>query len=228
MKRAQPLPAHRVRACAVAFALGFSSVSYEVSAQSRPFTSGSADDGVYGRLSSDSVLSAEVGGGIAFASGTVAPALSASLRFRALDTGGVFVFYQNAIGTSAGAARNDALGLGLDLRPLTLARIFQDWERGPRALDLFLDSIGLELGASVVNIGANWGTQSGLAWVLGTGFEYPLWWGSSTALTLRLSARWIHAHPSDAWVASLAPSDTVSVTGLLVLRTMVNLGHVGR
>ena len=205
----------------------FCGVSSSALAQNRP----TASDGVYGRLSADTVLSAEIGGGISIASNpvsptiapTIAPTVSTSLRVRALDSAGIFVFYQNAFGPT----RNDALGLGLDLRPLMLARIFQDWERGPRTLDLFIDSIGLELGLSVQNIGAQWGATSGLSWVFGAGAEVPLVWGASTALCLRLSARWLHSHPSDVWAATVGPNDTVSINMLLVLRTMTNVGHVG-
>jgi hypothetical protein len=201
--------------------LSFFSLCATARAQQRP----ALNDGVYGRLSADSVLSAEAGAGVTVtpsATTVASPAASATVRFRALDSAGLFLFYQS----SFTATRNDALGLGVDLRPLTLARIFQDWERGPRALDLFVDSIGLELGVSVLNVGGAWGVNSGLAWVFATGAELPLWWGASSALCLRGSVRWLHSHPSDAAVASAQASDSLTVAGLLVFRTMVNVGHL--
>jgi hypothetical protein len=180
------------------------------------------DDGVYGRLANDTVLSAEVGGGLALSNGELRGAFAATLRARALDTGGLFVGYQIA----PGAIRHDALSLGLDLRPLTLARIFQDWERGPRTLDLFIDSIGLELGAAWVRPGLAWGNGSGIAWVFGAGAEVPLWWSSGNAVCLRAHVRWTHAAPSDALAPSSAQDDSLFVTANLVFRAMANLGHV--
>ncbi len=185
-------------------------------------TEAPSDDGVYGRLSRDTVLSIEAGGGLGLSNGEPRGAFASTLRARALDTGGVFLSYQLA----PGDPRHDAIALGLDLRMLTLARIFQDMERGPRTLDLFLDSIGLELGAAWVRPGLPWGRGSGIAWVLGTGAELPLAWRSGDAVTLRAGVRWVHSTGSDALAPSATSDDAVFVTASLVLRAMANLGHV--
>ncbi|MDP3274896.1 MAG: hypothetical protein Q8Q09_06830 [Deltaproteobacteria bacterium] len=178
-------------------------------------------DGVYGRLDHDTALSVEAGGGIAVSNGALRPGFSATIRARALDTLGLFAGYDHAFG----AVRHDAISLGLDLRVLTLGRIFSDLERGPRTLDLFLDSITLELGASLVRPGERWGQGSGIAWIVGGGAELPLYWNQGTALMFRASVRWIHASAFDPHAPSAQADDAVFVTGSLVLRTMASLGH---
>lgn len=191
-------------------------------AQPRAEPAAPSDDGVYGRLRRDTVLSLEAGAGVAFVAGEVRPAVAGALRARALDTIGPFVAYQFV----PGASRQDALGLGLDLRVLTLARIFSNLERGPRTLDLWLDSIGLELGAAWIRPGAPWGSGSGVGWWLGGGMELPVYWSSGDAFCLRLQARWVHSSITDALATGLVSDDSVQITANLVLRLMANLGHV--
>jgi hypothetical protein len=63
-----------------------------------------------------------------------------------------------------------------------MARIFSDLERGPRLLDLWLDSIGLELGAAWLRPGAPVHQGSGVGFWLGAGMELPLFWSSGDAV----------------------------------------------
>lgn len=182
-------------------------------------------DGVYGRLSRDAVFSGDLHGGVLLgtlrgpspepppAGGIAAPAVALTLRARALDMSGVFVGYHFAF---AGAERRDALSVGVDFRPFYFGRLFSDLEHGPRALDLFIDSIGLDLGVSWWRPGAQ---GSGFAFVLGTGAELPLVWSDETAqgLTVRLGVTWHHAIAGDV----LGPGGDGNAL-------LVTLGLVGR
>ena len=177
-------------------------------------------DGAYGRLRADTTLSLEAACGIGVVGNEVRPAFSAGARIRALDMTGVFISYDAAFGST----RADALGVGVDLRPLMFARIFSNWEVGPRWLDLMVDSIGIELGVALRDLGATWNAGSGLGFVLGGGVELPLVWSDGTGLTARLGVRWIHSDPWDAEGAQTP--DMVQFTLGIVGRTMVNLGLV--
>lgn len=180
------------------------------------------DDGVYGRLRRDTVFVIEGGGGFALTNNEVRPSFNGTLRARALDTIGLFAAYQNA----PGASRSDALGLGLDLRILTLGRIFSDLERGPRLLDLWLDSIGLELGAAWTRPGAALNQGSGVGFWLGGGMELPLFWSSGDAFCLRLQGRWTHSSAFDGLASGPFQDDSFTLSANLVVRLMANLGHV--
>lgn len=171
-------------------------------------------DGVYGRLRQDLVLSLEVTGGLALAPGEPRGALAGNFRFRALDTAGFFLGYQAALPTP----RYDALALGVELRPLFLGRLFLDLERGPRTLDLFADSFGLELGVAWLRPGAPWGNGSGLALVVGTGVELPLYWADGSGLLARLGLRWLHGTGFDSGTPG----------GLSGEALLLTLGFVGR
>lgn len=207
----------------VAFVALSSLVSREARAQSGAVAP--SDDGVYGRLSRDTVFVLEAGGGVAFTPNTdsVRPSFNGTFRVRALDTIGLFASYQNA----PGASRYDALGLGLDLRILTLGRIFSDLERGPRTLDLWLDSIGLELGAAWTQPGAPLHQGSGVGLWLGGGMELPLYWNSGDAFCLRLQGRWTHSSAFDGLASSAGQDDSFTLSANLVVRLMAHTGHVG-
>ena len=149
-------------------------------------------DGMYGRLERDVVLSAELSAGAAQAHGADwAPAADVTLRARYLDMAGVALGFRRTFA----AQRDDALFLAVDLRPAFFARVNFDFQRGPRWLDLLLDSIGLELGAAWVRPGE--GRGEGAAALVGVGMELPLHWrDGAEAVMLRASARWTLA---DAW-----------------------------
>lgn len=154
---------------------------------------GSDRDGIYGRLGGDLVLSAEAYGG--FTSRDEGGALGgAAFRLRALDTAGLVLGYDWAFTRE----RGDALWFGVDFRPVMLARISYDDERGPRWYDLMIDSLGIDLGASWSRPGAALGAGSGLTFMLGTGVEVPLTWADGGGWLVRLSGRWYSAQRWDA------------------------------
>lgn len=216
----------RISVAFVLVAAGLSLIDSPAHAQSSAAVpraqSATNDDGVYGRLRRDTVFVLEGGGGFAVGGGEVRPSFNGTVRARALDTIGLFAAYQNA----PGASRSDALGLGLDLRILTMARIFSDLERGPRLLDLWLDSIGLELGAAWLRPGAPVHQGSGVGFWLGAGMEVPLFWSSGDAFCLRLQGRWTHSSAFDGLASGPVQDDSFTLSANLVVRLMANLGHV--
>jgi hypothetical protein len=125
-------------------------------------------DGAYGRLDGD--LSLELGAGVATAAG--APALALEGRALYLETAGVLVHYADALGGDD-ATTTRAIGLGVAMRPLFLARFAKDAERGPPRLDLLVDSLTLDLGALwSARRGASLAPDPGLA--LGLSVAIPL------------------------------------------------------
>ena len=104
------------------------------------------EDGVYGRLAGDLMLSAELG-----ISETVGDERSRgeSLAARAsllyLITAGLFVQYNESFDIDSQPITR-SLTSGVELRPLFLGRWAEDTERGPALLDLWLDSLSLTLG----------------------------------------------------------------------------------
>lgn len=156
------------------------------------FAHAQRNDGMYGRLERDLVLSAELSGGAAQPHGDDwAPAADLTLRARYLDMAGVALGFRRTFA----ARRDDALFVAVDLRPAFFARVNFDFQRGPRWLDLMLDSIGLELGAAWVRPGE--GRGEGVAALVGVGVELPLYWrDGAEAVMLRAGARWTLA---DGW-----------------------------
>jgi hypothetical protein len=98
-------------------------------------------DGSYGRVDGD--LSVVFGLGATIA--PRAPRPSAELRLRYLDSVGVFCTYEDSFGISTDPRR--VLTGGIEIRPLFVGRWLQGYEFGIDRLDLFIDSLGLELGA---------------------------------------------------------------------------------
>lgn len=179
--------------------------------------------GVYGRLDGDLVLSVEALGAWHADGGGASGALSVAARARYLEMTGLALGYDRAF-TSA---RRDALWLAVDFRPAWLARFTNDLERGPRWLDLLLDSIGVELGAAWVRPGEPIGRGGGFGFVLGGGAELPLVWSRGDGLMLRVGARWISARAWDAQGTG-ALDGSVELGVGLVLRTLVRTGLMGR
>jgi hypothetical protein len=143
-------------------------------------------DTTYGRIEGDVALS--LGAGATF--GPRAPRGAVDLRFRYLDTAGLFVAYEDGAVFGASAVPERLAVVGAELRPLFLAR----WGTGlgfarPR-LDLFLDSFGLELGVFWAQLpGEAFAKTSGLQF--GVGLEFPL--------AARASGPWIGLHPGLRW-----------------------------
>lgn len=99
-------------------------------------------DGAYGRLDGDSLLVIEAGAAIAEGG----PSLVAGVRGLYLSTAGGYARYVEGFGDDD-LATDRSIALGVELRPLFLARFAQDWETGPAHLDLVLDSFAIDVGA---------------------------------------------------------------------------------
>lgn len=180
------------------------------------------DDGIYGRIRGDLVLSGEVLGGALSATDEVRPSLSVALRARYLDVVGLAAGYDVALR----GPRYDALSLAVDFRPLFWVRVNYDLQQGPRWLDLFIDSIGLELGAAWLRPGEAYGAGAGLAMLLGAGFELPLAWSNGRGVLLRVAGRWFASEPWDA--QGTGRDDTgYALSAGLVVRTITRSGLVG-
>jgi hypothetical protein len=98
-------------------------------------------DTTYGRVDGD--LGVSIGAGATF--GPSAPRAAADVRFRYLDTAGLFGFYEDGLSATSSDPRR-LFGLGFEVRPLFLGRWLVGSEIGVSWLDLFIDSLGLELG----------------------------------------------------------------------------------
>lgn len=98
--------------------------------------------------------------------------VTADLRLRYLSTAGVFGTYEDGASFDTSAEPRRALAFGIELRPLFLGRWATDRELGRPRLDMFIDSLGLELGAVFQEPkGARFGAKPGLQ--MGLGVELP-------------------------------------------------------
>jgi hypothetical protein len=130
---------------------------------------GGASEATYGRVAGDMTFVVAAGG--AMASG--GPRVEGELRVRYLESAGLFATYEDGSFAGSSADPQRVLAGGLELRPLFLARWLKGHETSQPVLDLTIDSIGLELGATVVQpSGASFGARTGLE--VGLGVEVPL------------------------------------------------------
>lgn len=120
------------------------------------------DDGLYGRFEGD--LTLRLHAGAAFAAGGPAFAAHASAIY--LCTAGLYVHYTDALGADHPSVTR-SLATGVHLAPLFLLRYASDAERGPAHLDLLLDSLAVELGAS-------WDAPRGGPWAARPGLELAM------------------------------------------------------
>ncbi len=128
-----------------------------------------ASEPTYGRLGGDVTLVGAVGGTIA----SGGPRVEGELRVRYLESAGLFATYEDGSFAASGADPQRVLAGGVELRPLFLGRWLKGHETQQPLVDLTLDSIGLELGATVLQpAGASFGARSGLE--VGLGLEFPL------------------------------------------------------
>ncbi|GAB4212655.1 MAG: hypothetical protein OHK0013_35670 [Sandaracinaceae bacterium] len=181
------------------------------------------DDGVYGRFGSDLVLSLGVNAGVSLGDPALAArasdaptlAIDAELRARILDSAGVVIAPQ---WRPDGASR---LIAALDIRPVFLARFLLGASTGDRYVDLFFDSLGVELGATVFAPDG----RVAVAFAVGFGAEIPLWAPPETtgAVAIRLGARWTGAGSADVWGPQRAVDDWTIHAGILV-RFHANVG----
>ncbi len=157
------------------------------SASSR--TPADASDASYGRFDGDVALAGAAGMTV----GPRGPRASADLRFRYLQTAGLFATYEDGPLIGSPSEPKRALAFGVELRPLFLARWATGRELGIGHLDLLIDSLGLELGALFAQPeGARFGGRPGLS--AGLGVELPFFGrASSPFIGLHGGARWSDA-----------------------------------
>jgi hypothetical protein len=144
----------------------------------------SPTDTSYGRLAGDSAIAGSLGAAID-ARGVRG---AVDLRYRYLQTAGIFVTYEEGFG--AGAEPLRLLLAGLELRPLFLGRFLEGLEIGVPRLDLLIDSIGFELGAFAGQPAfGGFGDSAGLSF--GLGLELPLLpQPSGPMIAVRAALRW--------------------------------------
>lgn len=142
-------------------------------------------DGAYGRLDGD--LEVRAGAGASFAPGT--PALCARGALVYLTTAGLYAHYTDALGSDATPVARSIAG-GVFLQPLFLGRYGSDLERGPRWLDLLVDSVALGVGSFwEASPGSGFASEPGLELVLS--LDLPLLSGATGPfLDLRGALRW--------------------------------------
>jgi hypothetical protein len=158
-----------------------SAVAEEPAASARP-------DSSDGRIEGD--LGVVLGVGVTVAPRGLRAAVDARLRF--VETAGVFVTYEDGTLTGSVAQPARVLAAGVELRPLFVGRWGNDLEWGRPRLDLLLDSLGLELGASFSQRGGQrqrFDSTAGLQ--AGLGIEVPI--------LARASGPWIGLHGGVRW-----------------------------
>ena len=174
-------------------------------------------DTVYGRFDGDLVLSAGIGGGVAIGDRQhdVTGTTTIELRGRLLDTGGLVVA---AEWRPEGDSR---IVVAVDLRPLFLIRFLLAQQSGDRYLDLFVDSIGIDLGAAITPLAED----VGLALAVGWGLDVPIWVPERMegAISLRLAGRYVGAHLTDQH-GPPGGIDDVAILAVLNVRGIVDLG----
>lgn len=174
-------------------------------------------DTVYGRFDGDLVLSAGIGGGVAIGDRQrdVTGTTTVELRARLLDTGGLLVA---AEWRPEGDSR---VVVAVDLRPIFLIRFLLAQQTGDRYLDLFVDSIGIDLGAAVTPLA----DDVGLALAVGWGLDVPIWVPERIggAISLRLAGRYVGALATDQH-GPPGGTDDVAILAVLNVRGVVDLG----
>jgi hypothetical protein len=167
-------------------------------------TSPALVDESYGRLDGDSALAISVGAAIDVRG--VRGALD--LRYRYLQSAGLFITYEEGFGLGAEPLRVGVVGL--ELRPLFLLRFLQGRELSMPRLDLLIDSIAIELGPFAAQpAGGSFGDVIGLSF--GLGAELPLLGrASGPFIGLRAALRWSRE------ALSAADTTTVDVRAFVV------------
>jgi len=147
---------------ALAIALAIVTTSSVAGAVDGPDTS-------YGRIDGDVAVVGALG--MTLVPG--APRATADARFRYLSTAGAFFTYEDGPLIGASSEPRRAFAMGAELRPLFLARWARGLEWGHPRLDLAFDSIGLDLGAVLLQPeGKRFAGTPGLQ--AGIGFELPI------------------------------------------------------
>ncbi len=138
-------------------------------------------DTTYGRVEGDVGIVAGVG----VAVGPDSPRGALDLRFRYIETAGVFFSYEEGAIFGSGAEPVRVLAGGIELRPLFLGRWLKGLETGNARADLTIDSLGFELGGFFAQPqGEQFASRPGMQ--VGLGLEVPL--------LPRASGPWIGLH----------------------------------
>jgi hypothetical protein len=167
-------------------------------------------DSTYGRIDGDMALV----GGVGASFGPTAPRLALDLRFRYLDTVGVFVDYEDAPAIGSKADPRRVFSTGLELRPLFLARWLQLGELHRTRLDLLVDSFGLELGAVFQQAtGTSFGQRPGVQ--AGVGLEVPIF--------AHATGPWIGFHGGVRWSDAVISGGPIDGPGDRALYLAVTL-----
>ncbi len=141
------------------------------------------DDATFGRIDGD--LALRFGAGASF--GPRAPRGVVDVRLRYLQSAGFFASYEEGFG---GSSPRRLVATGLELKPLFLGRWLTGLELGKAYPDLFIDSLGIEIGAFFASpeagaFGDRWGLQFGGA------LEVPIF--------PRASGLWLSVHVGGRW-----------------------------
>lgn len=172
-----------------------------------------AQQGAHGRLDGDLVLEGALGGGATFEGEAISAAATLELRARYLDSGGLVL---------AGEWRPDGASrvlLMVDFRPLFLARFLLGGSGSDRYWDMFVDSIGLDLGVAFAPLGEGFGA----ALAVGFGVDVPLVFFEPGGMSLRLYGRHVAALASDRLGPTGGLNDWIA-GGALVFRGQVSTG----
>lgn len=151
--------------------------------------------GLYGEL--NGALALGVSGGAALLAGGSGsggmPMWQAALDLFAFGTAGLKLGYDTVERDLGGneSLRRHALTFSLELRPLFLALFLTNRFTGSERLDLFLYSLGLEVGASYerTTLQQSGATDTGHGFHIGFGFEVPLWRRGDHLVALRFQLR---------------------------------------
>lgn len=172
-------------------------------------------EAAYGRLAGDLVLEAGLGGGVAFERGAVIGSGLVELRARYLDIAGVM------IGGELRPEGSSRTFVGVDVRPIWLARLLLGASLNDRYLDLFFDSIGIELGVAITPLDS----EVGAALMVGFGVEVPLIFFDEGAagVRLRLLGRHVAALQTDRFGPSGGANDWVA-GAMLTVRGLTSTG----
>ena len=178
-------------------------------------------DGVYRRFDHDLLLTLGVGGGVVLAGGDsdADAALVLDLRARVIDAGGLVLGYRFA------PESKSQVFVGFELKPLWPALFLTSSSTHREWLDLFLQSLGVELGVAVQSLGTDADVTYGLG--IGVSLEVPLSLPSHTTgafhrASLRLAARRV-----DASRRYLATEDVVDRSEWSLLATVQIVLGVG-
>lgn len=138
-------------------------------------------DTTYGRIDGD--VGIVVGAGLAV--GPDSPRGALDLRFRYIETAGIFFSYEDGAMFGGGAEPVRVLAGGIELRPLFVGRWLKGLELGNPRADLMIDSLGFELGGFFAQPqGEQFASRPGMQ--VGLGLEVPI--------LPRASGPWVGLH----------------------------------